>query len=351
MTNARANASAMSGEQKSRIQKLLARLAPGLGTTLLFIAAIAFGSSIGIASPTTAEVLGGQVDRTVLLLVGLLFFEVRFSALAGSGANLRFLSIAWVTNFVLIPTIGFVIASLFLSGEPVFFIGLIIYFMAPCTDWFLGFTRLAKGNTTLGAVLLPVNMVTQLLLYPVYLHIFAGGVAPVEAATIGQTLLQWFITPCLVAITARLLLERILPGPIVSRLSVCIGYAIPPVIALLIAGIFAANISVIVDHMSVFAVMLIAIFFFFAATYIIGAAISRLAGFAYPEHALLTMSTAARNAPLMLGVTAVAMPNQPLIYAAIIIGMLIEFPHLTALRQILACTGIPNVHGLSHREQ
>ena len=29
------------------------------------------------------------------------------------------------------------------------------------------------------------------------------------------------------------------------------------------------------------------------------------------------------------------MPDQPLIYAAIIIGMLVEFPHLTALSYLL----------------
>ena len=47
------------------------------------------------------------------------------------------------------------------------------------------------------------------------------------------------------------------------------------------------------------------------------------------------MSSAARNAPLMLAVTMAALPDQPLIYAALVIGMLVEFPHLTALRRLL----------------
>ena len=47
------------------------------------------------------------------------------------------------------------------------------------------------------------------------------------------------------------------------------------------------------------------------------------------------MTTAARNAPLMLAVTAVVIPDQPIIYAALVIGMLVEFPHLTALKQAL----------------
>lgn len=71
------------------------------------------------------------------------------------------------------PLIGFAITSLFLSGQSLLFTGLVIYFLAPCTDWFLGFTRLAKGDTALGSVLVPINMITQLLLYPVYLHLSA----------------------------------------------------------------------------------------------------------------------------------------------------------------------------------
>ena len=81
--------------------------------------------------------------------------------------------------------------------------------------------------------------------------------------------------------------------------------------------------------------MLLAVFVFFVITAFIGEGISRLFGLRYPEHALLTMTTAARNAPLMLAVTMAALPGEPLIYAALIIGMLLEFPHLTALRHLL----------------
>jgi hypothetical protein len=37
----------------------------------------------------------------------------------------------------------------------------------------------------------------------------------------------------------------------------------------------------------------------------------------------------------MLGLAMVVLPNQPLIYVTITIGMLIEFPHLIALKVIL----------------
>lgn len=106
-------------------------------------------------------------------------------------------------------------------------------------------------------------------------------------------------------------------------------------IALLVLQIFAGNVPVILAHSAVFAWLLLAVFAFFATTFFLGEGISRLFRLRYPEHALLTMTIAARNAPLMLAVTMAALPGQPLVYAALVIGMLVEFPHLTALWRLL----------------
>lgn len=322
---------AVSPSGDNAIQRLLA----SVGATLLFVAAILAGASIGAISPSSGEMLGGYVDATVLLLVGLLIFEVEFARFRPNLSDARFLLIAWVANFIVVPVVGFAIASLFLSGQPLFFIGLVIYFMSPCTDWFLGFTRLARGNTALGTTLIPVNMVSQLLLYPVFLHLFVGDGAPVGAAAIGEALLQWFLIPFVAAIVLRMGMKQLLGPALFDRLLGWVSMAIPLLIALLIVQIFAANIGVIVEHAGVFVVMLVAIFIFFVVTFILGEIISKAARLAHPEHALLTMTMAARNAPMMLGVTIIVMPDQPLIYAAIIIGMLVEFPHLTVLRQLL----------------
>ena len=110
-------------------------LLSNFGTTLLLLAAIILGSIIGKFSTHSTEVLGGFVDPLILALVFLLFFEISFCSLAGAQNHLRFLSIAWVANFIFIPLIGWGIASLFLGGQPLLYTGLLIYFIAPCTDW------------------------------------------------------------------------------------------------------------------------------------------------------------------------------------------------------------------------
>jgi ACR3 family arsenite efflux pump ArsB len=305
------------------------------GTTLLLLAAIAIGSLIGTSFPATADKISGYVDPLILALVSLLFFEISFGSLAGVTKHLRFLSIAWLANFILIPLIGWGIASLFLSGKPLLYTGLLIYFIAPCSDWFLGFTKLAKGNTSLGSILIPINLISQLLLYPVFLGLFEAKELGFDMAGLAGTLWQWFLLPFVSAIVLHQFLQRLLPTSIFSSLLRFVGPLIPLTIAALIICIFAGNITTILSHVGDFLIILAAVFCFFVATWLLGEILTRRFKLAYPEHALLTMTTAARNAPLMLGLTTAAFPDQPLIYAALIIGMLVEFPHLTALKHLL----------------
>ncbi len=305
------------------------------GTTLLLMAAILVGGLLGWLQPVVGAALGARVDPLLLTLVSLLFFEVNLACLRRWREHGRVLAIAWVCNFLIIPALGWGIARLFLSGQPLFFTGLVIYFMAPCTDWFLGFTRMARGHVALGTVLLPLNLLTQVLLFPVYLHFFAGQQVAPDLSSLGRTLWTWCFQPLFIASAVHLTLRRLLPAAIFGRMLALTGRLIPCVLAALVVCIFAANVSTMLEHVRTFLLILAAVFVFFVLTYYLAEGAAKFFHLAYADHALLTMTTAARNAPLMLGLTMGALPNQPLIYAALIIGMLVEFPHLTALKHLL----------------
>ncbi len=296
-------------------------------STSLLLIAIILGSVLGLTSTTVANSASQFIDPTILVLVFLLLFEVPLKGVFKGITNIRFIGLAWALNFLIIPFVGYGIASLFLSGESLFYTGLVIYFMAPCTDWYLGFTRLAKGNVELGAALLPINMVSQLVLFPVYLLLFETVVAyKIDI----QVLLEWFLQPLLAAAILRFVLHKVID----HCLAVC-KVMIPVALTLLVGQIFAANINQLVTQLSIVPLLMVAIFTFFVVTYLLAEGMAKLAKLDYPEQCLLTFTTGARNAPLMLGLAMVVLPNQPLIYLTITIGMLIEFPHLIALKAVL----------------
>ena len=79
--------------------------------SLLLVGSILAGSLIGHVRPSTGEALGGQVDRTLLALVGLLFFGVRFEAVEQLRGSARVLALILGANHLLVPAIGYAIAS------------------------------------------------------------------------------------------------------------------------------------------------------------------------------------------------------------------------------------------------
>ncbi|GAA3661379.1 arsenic resistance protein [Microbacterium marinilacus] len=317
---------------RGRVRVLSASSRAGF-ITALFLVAILVGSLLGVFAPAAAGVAGGLTDPLILVLVGCLFFTLRFERVSELRRAPRTVLLALGMNFLLVPVLAVALTALL--PEEALRLGVLIYCLAPCTDWFLGFTRLAGGDTVIGGALIPVQMALQLTLYPVWLAVFSGYRVDAMLDTVSPTLLTWFVVPAAVGLGARLLLR--LTAPTAWRnLAVAGGDRLVPfVIAAVIVGIFAGNVETILADLAAFGWVLLVVFLFFVATFLLGNAIARLCRLRHAEHAVLTMTTSARNAPLMLAVTAVALPDQPLVHAAIVLGMLIEFPHLTVLTHLL----------------
>ena len=305
----------------------------------LFITAILSGIFLGLLAPTSSERLSGGIDLTLLLMIFLIFFELSFKGVMRGFSNLKFLTIAWCSNFLIIPVIGLVIASLLLSRESLLFVALMIYFLAPCTDWFLGFTRLAKGDTELGAALIPINLISQLLLFPLWLWLLTKDEALVEYYAIPTMLIQWFIVPLLVAQTLRLAFERISPVGWSENILSWINLVVPFVLAAFIVQIFAAHIATSSIDLELLVIVVIAVCMFFAVTSIVGECLSHFGRLQYSQKTLLSMTMAARNAPLMLALTAIAIPNEAMVLTVIVLAMLVEIPLLTALNRLILARG------------
>lgn len=289
---------------------------------LIFLA-ILLGMSAGSLFDASAH-LSGAVDYAVLALVFMVFLDAPLDKMLLAVKQPKVLVIVWLSNFAIIPVLGFFISQLFFPSQPLIAIGVAVYFMFPCTDWFLGFIRMANGNTGLGGVLLPINMLTQLLLYPVYLSFIAQEtITGVVTQEIVSTLVNWFLVPAVFALMIKFLIHHFKIN--IQKFSSTSTHLI---IYTLVFLIFAVNIKQIADNYSLFVLILLAASVFFLLSTIIIEAIAKLFKFNYEDRVLYGITTTARNAPLMLGLTISALPDQPLIYAAIIIGMLIEFPYL-----------------------
>ena len=70
------------------------------------------------------------------------------------------------------------------------------------------FTGIAKGNTTLSASVLPLNLILQVILLPVFLLLFFGASGSVNPAFLFESIGLVLIVPFVAAQVTKYLLHR-----------------------------------------------------------------------------------------------------------------------------------------------
>ena len=119
--------------------------------------------------------------------------------------NIKFTLTVVIINFIWTPLFAFGLGKLLFFENIDIQMGLLMLTVTPCTDWYLVFTSLAKGNVELGASILPLNLLLQILLLPLYLLIFFGGNVNITGSTVLLSIVIVLIIPFDLALISKVL--------------------------------------------------------------------------------------------------------------------------------------------------
>ncbi|NLP52132.1 MULTISPECIES: arsenic resistance protein [Bacillaceae] len=302
-----------------------------LYTLIIFLAVII---DIGLGQ---VELISENAERFIFpLLVAMLyitFLQIPIEQIKKAFKNIKFTYISVIINFIWTPILAWLLAMAFLGDNPALYIGFIMLMVTPCTDWYLIFTGIAKGNVALSTAILPLNLILQVILLPIYLLVFGGTTGVIELSFLVESILIVLFIPLILAFLTKLFLrsKQQLRKNLISNLSVM------PIIflSLAIVAMFASQGQILFNNLDLMWQITIPILLYFIVNFLVGQKIGQLMNFSNSDRTSLSLTTLARNSPIALAIAMTAFPDQPLIALTLVIGPLLELPILAIITQIL----------------
>ena len=185
--------------------------------TWWILAAMAIGLALGKWVPSVPQLLGNmQVGTTnIPLAVGLILMmypplaKANYRLLPEVFRNTKLVTLSIVLNWVVGPVLMFGLAVLFLRDEPGYLSGLILIGLARCIAMVLVWNDLAGGNRELGAGLVALNSVFQVVAYGFYAWLFISELGlpsmavDVPVAMVAQSVAIYLGIPFLAGFVSR----------------------------------------------------------------------------------------------------------------------------------------------------
>lgn len=276
------------------------------------------------------------IEPFLMILLFFVFLSVDGQKLKNAWKNIKFTLTATAINFIWTPLFAFGLGLLFFHDSLDLQMGLVMLMVTPCTDWYLVFTGLAEGNVELGASILPLNLLLQVLLLPVYLFLFFGDSANFNATSIVTSIIVVLAIPfCLSLLLKGLQKNSAALRPGIEKINSWSDNAQLIFLCLAVISMFASESRNVFKNPMLLVRMLIPMAIFFTANFILGRLIGRKMTMPSSDVTALIFTTLARNSPLSLAIAVAAFPDQPLISLALVIGPLIELPALTFIVNII----------------
>lgn len=299
---------------------------------VIIITAALLGLLLGALTPL-GSVSSGLIEVFLMMLLYILFLSIDLRQIKKSFTNVRFTLTAVVINFVFTPLFGYLLGKLFFPDELDIRIGLLMLLVTPCTDWYLVFTGLSKGNVELGMSILPLNLILQIVLLPVYLLALIGSEVTMDVVSLLGSVAMVLVIPFALAYITKLFTKNSENfksflsdhGDDLQLLFLCLAVVV----------MFASEGRSLIENPMLLVRMFVPLLIFFVVLFFAAQLAGRVMKFSRRDTVSLNFTTLARNSPLSLAIAVATFPDRPLISLALVIGPLIELPVLSVISGIL----------------
>jgi ACR3 family arsenite transporter len=208
----------------------------------VYLGAIVAGLTVGSVWPAASPAWARLLWPALSLLLFATFLQVPVLQIRKALRDRRFAFAVLAGNFVLLPLLAWALVDVF-DLSPVMRLGVLLVLLVPCTDWFISFSQLGRGDVARAIAITPLNLLLQLALLPLYLW----AIADVDAlGSWDWRVLAPAVLVVLLPLAAAVLAERwVWSRPQAERVREALAGWPVPLLALVVFLIAAAQVRTV----------------------------------------------------------------------------------------------------------
>ncbi|MDW0359601.1 arsenic resistance protein [Halomonas venusta] len=277
----------------------------------VYLGFICLGLMMGLIAPLLASSLEQLLWPLLGILLYATFTQIPLLHIKQSVTDKRFMAALLIGNFIIIPTLlGLLVLGVSVLGLPLsppVIAGVLLVLLMPCTDWFITFTHLGKGDAARAVAATPLLLLIQMAALPVYLWLFLGG--EWFQLTFSTDLLSAFAGLILLPLSLAWLTELTAKRSSAIKRSVsCLIYLPVPLLALVVFIIAASQVNSVLGLSHVLWQVVFIFIGFLVIAGLLGKTLGSLFKLPPASARTLAFSFGTRNSFVMLPI-ALTLPN------------------------------------------